>query len=572
MDKKRGPLALALFYRMRQLLRSSECVVRGWTGTAVGKLLLIIEEARKTWNDRYGLSDAIRVWLQRQPGQVRRLMLQASVGAGEWGREAWGWMRQDAETAQRQFSVLLSTAHDWRTGKLQLDWRGLVTKPAVIAVLAGFILIWGNLLLTQNRLVYAAIYNGQEIGMVASRQAGEEIRIQVQQELERKLGKNVFLPAALTYGTSVAPRTLLTPPSELTEKFRSLPWVTDGELIIVNHKPVLAVADKAIAQQLLDQVKSLYAKKYPGENIQDVKFQDDVALLAQQVPVNQVVPAADALAVLRQGQSQQEHYVVKNGDNLWNIARSHNLLVSDLLKANPQISPGRLHGGDELHLSTTQPLVSVLVISSQVTQEPIPCDVQVQSDGNLWRGQTRVIQPGADGMAEVSYQVVRLNDQTLKRDVLTRRVLKQPQPRLVAEGMRRTVAYAGGASRGSGSGVLSWPVSGTITSSFGYRGGEFHTGMDICTTSGAPVKAAASGTVTFAGWGGGYGNCITVDHGDGLATRYAHLSRIDVSGGERVSKGEVIGKVGATGRATGPHLHFEVISNGSVMNPLRFLR
>jgi len=85
------------------------------------------------------------------------------------------------------------------------------------------------------------------------------------------------------------------------------------------------------------------------------------------------------------------------------------------------------------------------------------------------------------------------------------------------------------------------------------------------------VGAAAPGKVVLAGWDGGYGRCVLIDHGDGLATRYAHLSRIDVGLGEQVSRGAVIGNVGESGNADGPHLHFEVIINGNVQNPLLYL-
>ncbi len=85
------------------------------------------------------------------------------------------------------------------------------------------------------------------------------------------------------------------------------------------------------------------------------------------------------------------------------------------------------------------------------------------------------------------------------------------------------------------------------------------------------MGAAASGKVVLAGWDGGYGRCVVINHGDGLATRYAHLSRIDVSLGEQVNRGEVIGNIGESGNADGPHLHFEVIINGNVQNPMNYL-
>jgi murein DD-endopeptidase MepM/ murein hydrolase activator NlpD len=121
----------------------------------------------------------------------------------------------------------------------------------------------------------------------------------------------------------------------------------------------------------------------------------------------------------------------------------------------------------------------------------------------------------------------------------------------------------------SASGLI-WPVSGPVVSPFGMRWGRMHTGIDIGVGYGTPIHAAASGTVIFAGWMGGYGNFVIIDHGGGLATAYAHQSSIAVGGGS-VSQGQVIGYVGCTGHCFGPHLHFEVRVNGSPVDPLGYL-
>ena len=121
----------------------------------------------------------------------------------------------------------------------------------------------------------------------------------------------------------------------------------------------------------------------------------------------------------------------------------------------------------------------------------------------------------------------------------------------------------------SASGLI-WPVSGPVVSPFGMRWGRMHEGIDIGAGYGTPIAAAASGTVIYAGWMGGYGNLIIIDHGGGIATAYGHQSSFAVGGGH-VSQGQTIGYVGCTGHCFGPHLHFEVRVNGSPVDPLGYL-
>lgn len=139
-------------------------------------------------------------------------------------------------------------------------------------------------------------------------------------------------------------------------------------------------------------------------------------------------------------------------------------------------------------------------------------------------------------------------------------------------------AGGGGGVQIVGSGQLSWPVSGgVITSEQGWRvhpifGTEiYHSGMDIGVDEGTPVHAADAGTVVDADWLGGYGNCVIIDHGNGMQTVYAHNSSLCVSVGQTVAKGELIAYAGSTGYSTGPHCHFEVRINGEPVNPRGYL-
>lgn len=122
-----------------------------------------------------------------------------------------------------------------------------------------------------------------------------------------------------------------------------------------------------------------------------------------------------------------------------------------------------------------------------------------------------------------------------------------------------------------------WPVNGRLLSAFGGRTdpfsgeGAMHTGVDLSASMGTPVHAAADGTVVHASWGGQYGNLVIIDHGNGLQTWYAHLSRFLVVPGQEIRRGEVLGKSGATGRVTAPHLHYEVRLGGTPVNPYKYL-
>ncbi|SKB96221.1 M23 family metallopeptidase [Sphingopyxis flava] len=118
------------------------------------------------------------------------------------------------------------------------------------------------------------------------------------------------------------------------------------------------------------------------------------------------------------------------------------------------------------------------------------------------------------------------------------------------------------------------PAGGRLTSSFGWRGDpmhgatRFHSGIDLAAPAGSPIRATQAGSVTRAGWAGNYGYMVTLDHGNGVETRYAHMSAINVEAGRTVNQGDIIGLVGSTGRSTGPHVHYEVRVGGRATNPL----
>ena len=189
----------------------------------------------------------------------------------------------------------------------------------------------------------------------------------------------------------------------------------------------------------------------------------------------------------------------------------------------------------------------------------------------------------------IAAQVVELENLTAAQEARLQALIAEKQredaaevcaAQVAAAAARRAAATAAGLTPpvehpcGGGPGIFAWPVRGPITSPFGMRVDpitgryQLHTGIDIGADQGTPIGASADGIVIYSGWYGGYGNVVIVDHGGGLSTLYAHCSVIYAANGQRVQRGQVIGLVGMTGWATGPHLHFEIRVNGVPVDPL----
>lgn len=333
-----------------------------------------------------------------------------------------------------------------------------------------------------------------------------------------------------------------------------------GTEVLVNGKPLLALNSRAEAENLLKVLKSTYSVA-EGQTT----FVEEVSLNDALVERVKVVSLERALDIVKNGAQKQAVYQVKNGDTLWDIARITGVSVDKILASNPGMNPDRLALGDILKMEKVEPLINVETVLTQVATEEVSAPVEEKKDTSLYTGERRVLAQGRNGKREVVYRITSRNGSESERKVLSEVILEEAQPKVVATGTRVLLA-----SR-SGGGRLGWPLSGSISSPYGPRGGGMHSGIDIGSYTGAPVVAAESGTVVMAQWYGGYGKCIDISHGEGVITRYAHLSRIEVNVGDKVDRGELIGNVGTTGVATGPHLHFEVILNGQARNPFNYL-
>ncbi|MEJ8547380.1 peptidoglycan DD-metalloendopeptidase family protein [Brevibacillus borstelensis] len=428
--------------------------------------------------------------------------------------------------------------------------------------------------------IYHVAVNGQEIGVVNNPEVVHSWTKAKLDEEKAKHGLNLTMSDYITfteeklykghYDNEAAIKAL----SDIADiKVEAVKLVVDGKVIgyaenkqaaeealnFVKEKfsgiPVNNAKKQAVAAASTDQPKAPPAV--------EVSIKEDVKLENDSVTAAQVLPVDKLEELLSKGTFKQVTHTVVEGDCVGCIAKKYGITSKDIYANNPGITENTLlQLGQKINVTALRPLVTVQVKEEVSQKEAIPFTTQVKNNEKLPKGETKVVQEGKEGSKNVRYLVVKENGQVIGRNILDQQVMEQPLVKIVERGTKVIP------SRGTGR--LSWPARGKISSGFGMRWGRLHKGIDIA-GSGA-VRAADNGRVVSAGWDGDYGNSILIDHGNGMKTRYGHLRSISVKVGDVVSQGKAIGIMGSTGDSTGVHLHFEVIQNGRLQNPVRFLK
>lgn len=369
-------------------------------------------------------------------------------------------------------------------------------------------------------------------------------------------------------GEKVAYRGVRAEPGErlegeaLKEKLsQTVAFKARAAVIMINGEPKVFLKQVEDAEKVLDWLKALY----PVQDGDQLEFKEKVEIGTAYAAVESILDLETAKKMVLLGSNKAQQYTVKEGDTLWDIARAIKYDMDQIILKNPGLDPDNLSVGQVLDLSREAPLITVVATRQVTVEEEIPYPVEVKNDDSLLPGERLVIRKGEPGERIVTYRIVRENGLETGREILEQKVLREASAEVVARSPVSIVAARGGSIR------LNWPASGGVASPFGMRWGRMHEGVDIGAGYGSAVEAAAGGIVASAGWEGGYGNTVEINHGGGIVTRYAHLSSIKVRSGQRVDRGELIGLVGATGNTTGPHLHFEVLISGQPRDPLDYL-
>lgn len=202
-----------------------------------------------------------------------------------------------------------------------------------------------------------------------------------------------------------------------------------------------------------------------------------------------------------------------------------------------------------------------------VTDTAIPYSTEKRNNASLEKGTTNVISEGQEGIKRTGESVTLINGEETERIAINEEVISEPVTRVIEVGTKRRAASGTTGSTVTVSGFI-FPLPKGVWQVSAYFGdGRGHRAIDLRAPKGTPIYAVASGTVVKAGWDGDYGYAVVIDHGNGLQTRYAHECELYVSAGQKVSAGQEIGAVGKTGNASGNHLHFEILLNGTRIDP-----
>lgn len=304
------------------------------------------------------------------------------------------------------------------------------------------------------------------------------------------------------------------------------------------------------------------------QGITDIGFAEEIEVAETYIPRSEIVDVDTALSLFTEEQEVQQIYDVQPGDTLSAISNKVGISMDELVELNSQYlsnSNSTIRAGQSLIITVPEPELSVLWTRREIVEESYEADV-IYIDNDSWytTKQVTLTEPSA-GYRKVVSDVTYKNEAVVERDIVKEEVLIEAVAKVVERGTKVPPTYIKPISGG----ILSSGFGGR--SSPGGRGSTNHQGVDYAIPSGSSVYASSGGTVSVAGWSGGYGYCVLITHPDGSKTRYAHLSKVLVSVGQTVSQGEKIALSGNTGISTGPHLHFEIILNGTPVNPLNYL-
>lgn len=303
--------------------------------------------------------------------------------------------------------------------------------------------------------------------------------------------------------------------------------------------------------------------------LKSMNFSEKVEIVETYLPADRLTSLEDAIDDVTKEQETPGEYVVVSGDTLSEISIKVNIPMDKIVEMNSDVlddENSTIRAGQKLIITVPEPELSVERMEQNYYEEIYDADTIYIDKDDWYTYQTNVIQQPSAGFRKIVADVHYVNEKEVSREILKEEVIMEAVPKIVERGTKIPPTYIKPISGGrlsSGFGRRSAPTKGAST---------YHKGVDWAVSTGTSVYASCGGTVAKAGWGSGYGYVVYINHEDGRQTRYGHLSKVLVKAGQTVKQGERIALSGNTGVSTGPHLHFEILINGTQVNPLSYLQ
>ena len=437
--------------------------------------------------------------------------------------------------------------------------RRAIVKHFIIVLLVGV----GVIAVFASAVDYEYAYNGRALGIVREQRDVLEILEMVSEELSLEYGSNIVInpETDITFKPVISYGKDIDDADTVLKRFTYMGDIqAQAYSIVVDGERIVTVESEKIANDVLEAIKKIYTDD-SDTKYEYIGFAEDVKIEPYNTTLANVSSKSAALKKIKSGGQQEVTYTVKAGDTLYGICEELGVTLSELKKMNPKIKETMtLHVGDKFVTQQEIPLITVETVEVSVFAEAIEYDTITKKSGSYYEGESVVTQAGKNGKARVTARLTKQNGKVVEREDLNVETIKEPVSRIVVKGTKPVPPK-------KGTGTFIRPVNAGVYASYGMRWGRMHYGLDYAAPTGTPIYAADGGTVTQAGWWGAYGYTITIDHGANKKTLYAHCSRLFVSAGTKVYKGQHIAAVGSTGRSTGPHCHFEIFINGANVNP-----
>ncbi|MGN1442273.1 MAG: peptidoglycan DD-metalloendopeptidase family protein [Acutalibacteraceae bacterium] len=470
-----------------------------------------------------------------------------------------------------------------------LFWKSVFNTVFPIAVIAVALSVFS--LAGEKTFALDVIYNGTHIGYIEDEATFEKARSRALKLLPASVGtdQNESLEQEPAYKIARISLNELSNENMLCE---NLIEATDSTLvkacgIYIDGEFLCAVSNESDAVSVFNGIIAPAKARAASGTI--VAFVEEISYVQGLYPNNEetIWDSLKLKNTLRKPKTEAVYHKVQKGDTAKSVAKKYSLTIKQLKALNPDYDFTKIQKGSKLLVAAETNYVRIKVMKTTVKTQTVPFETITKNSATLNKGSKKVSQQGVKGINQITELVTYINGEKSYSTVISKKQIKAPVDKIILVGTKSV--FSGSSSDNtsvpsSSSGFI-WPARGaySLSSRYGYRspsisGWSFHGGVDIVrgggNSTGVPVVAAASGTVVVAVSGySGYGHTVVIDHGNGLQTRYAHMQSgsITVHVGQKVYQGQQIGKIGSTGNVTGPHLHFEVLKNGSKVNPLSYI-